>query len=141
MKKRLILLCFGIMVSVAGYSPANNTLTIAIKPPISPYQALWQATTFIESSNNPNALNRLENAVGIAQIRPIRLRDYNQRTGKSYSLQDCYNTEISKEIYFYYASKFHPSDLESISKSWNGRGKSNKIYWQKIKKQIKINSK
>jgi len=129
------------MVSVAGYSPASNTLIITTKPPISPYQTLWEATTFIESSNNPNALNRLENAVGIAQIRPIRLKDYNQRTGKSYSLRQMYDPIISKEIWLFYATTFHPSQSEQIAKAWNGKGKSNKVYWRAVKKQMENNLK
>jgi hypothetical protein len=90
----------------------------------------------VESSNNPNALNRTERAMGIVQIRTIRLKDYNQRTSKKYRLKDCYDPNISKEIWNFYASGFHYTQQEQIAKGWNGRGKSNRIYWAKIKKQL-----
>ncbi len=136
MKKLILILCIAFYGDLA-VCPPNNTLTIEIKPPISPFKALLEATAFIESSGDPNALNRKEMAFGLYQIRAIRLRDYNQRTGKSYSLQDCYNIEISKEIYLYYASKFHPSDLEHIARSWNGTGQKTVEYWHKIEKHLK----
>jgi len=138
MKRLLILLCFGIICSIAGYAPDNNTLTITNAPIISPFKPLWEASRMVESSGDNNALNQLELAFGVVQIRMIRIRDYNQRTGKSYTLKDCYNEQISKEVWFYYASKFHPSDYESVAKSWNGRGKSNRVYWDKIKKQLEM---
>ena len=100
-----------------------------------------EATAFIESSNNNYALNRKELAYGKFQVRKIRLKDYNRRAGKHYSLTDCYNPKISDEIYLYYAMKFHYSQSELIAKAWNGRGKSNKIYWSAIKKQMENNSK
>lgn len=140
MKKLILILCIAFYGDLA-VCPLNNVITIATKPPISPYQALWEATTFIESSNNPNALNRLENAVGIAQIRPIRLKDYNQRTGKGYSLRQMYDPIISKEIWLFYATTFHPSQSEQIAKAWNGKGKSNKVYWRAVKKQMENNLK
>lgn len=136
MKKLILLLCIAFYGDLA-VCPPYHTLTITVEPPIRPFKALMEATAFIESSGNPMALNRKEMAHGLYQIRSIRLRDYNSRTGKNYSFQDCYNPKISEEIYLYYASKFHPSDLESIAKDWNGKGKSNKDYWAKIKKQLK----
>lgn len=135
MKKLLLLLCFGLLCSLAG-SPPVKVITIESKPPFRPYKELMQATAWVESQNDTSALNRLELAYGIYQIRAIRLRDYNQRTGKGHTLQDCYNKQISDEIYLYYATKFHPSNLEGISKSWNGSGEMTKKYWTKIKKQL-----
>lgn len=135
MKKLIILLCFGLLPMIAG-APPNSIITIESKPPIEPYKALLEATAWVESSNNVNALNRKEQAFGIYQIRKIRIDDYNRRTGKSYTLQDCYNKRVSDEIYLYYASKFHFSDYKTISKAWNGSGEMTKEYWRKIKKQL-----
>ena len=135
MKKLILLLCFGIITLAAG-SPPSNTLIIESKPPVSPFKALMGATAWVESSNDTTALNLEELAFGVYQIRAIRLKDYNTRTGKGYTLQDCYNKQISDEIYLYYASKFHPSNLEGVAKSWNGSGEMTKKYWDKIKKQL-----
>lgn len=132
-----MILCILANSTLAGLAPGNKVITIAKLPPISPFKALLEASAWVESSNNPNAHNRLEKATGLLQIRPIRLRDYNQRTGSRLKLKDCYNPDISKKIWLYYASQFQPHEQMQIAKAWNGRGKSNRIYWDKIKKQLK----
>jgi len=136
MKKRLILLCFGLLVSIAGYSPQHKTLTIAIEPPIEPYKALWDAVSMVESTMDSMAYNASEQATGIVQIRPIRLKDYNTRTGSRLRLSEMYNTQISKEIFFYYATKYHYTDYETIARRWNGSGYMTDIYWGKVKKHL-----
>ena len=107
-----------------------------MEAPVKPYEKLWLACCMVESSNDSLALNIPEGATGIVQIRPIKLLDYNQRTGKGYHIRDCYNIKISKEIWIYYASKFRPEQQEQIAKAWNGRGLKNRIYWGKIKKHL-----
>jgi hypothetical protein len=135
MRKLLLLLAMS-MIPLAGLAPRTKIITIAMTLPIEPFKTLMRATSWVESLDNPNALNHSEMAVGLFQIRPIRLKDYNARTGSRLKLKDCYNPDISKKIWLYYASQFHPEDQEKISKAWNGRGKSNEIYWQKIKKRL-----
>ena len=138
MKRLFILLIFGLLPMVAGLCPPSNALTIETKAPIRPYEALWDATCMVESSGNPHALNHKEMAVGIAQIRAIRLRDYNRRTGKSYELKDCYNTQISKEIWIFYAQKYHYTDYKTIAQRWNGSGYKTIEYWKRIKSVLKL---
>jgi hypothetical protein len=135
MKKLILILCIAFYGDLA-VCPPHKTITIINSPQIKPLEALFAASAWVESSNNPNALNRLEMAYGIVQIRAIRLKDYNQRTGNRLKLKDCYDPEISKEVWYYYATQFHPLDYESISKAWNGAGKSNQIYWGKVKKRL-----
>jgi hypothetical protein len=137
MLKKLFLMACVILIPLQGFAPQQKALYITTEPPIRPYEALWIATCMVESSNNPMAYNPLEKATGIAQVRPIRLLDYNQRTGKDYKLRDCYNTKISKEIWLYYITKFRPDDLKSICKVWNGNGDKHKDYMEKIKKCLK----
>jgi hypothetical protein len=74
-----------------------------------------------------------EEAIGAFQIRPIRLLDYNQRTGKNYKIEDCYNFEISKEIFLYYAGKIGSREYETIARKWNGSGVTTLDYWEKVK--------
>ncbi len=135
--KKLFLLLILTLVTLKGYSPVNNCITIYYPPPICPYEALLAATGLVESGNNPMAYNPLEQACGIYQIRFIRLLDYFQRTGKRYSLRDCFNPQISKEIYLYYASQYQPSEFETIARKWNGSGVKTIEYWQKIKSKLK----
>lgn len=138
--KRLLIITYILFIFDRAYSPVNKMILLPVSEVINPYIELYQATTIVESKCNPLAYNETEQATGIVQIRPIRLKDYNERTGKKYSLQDCYNPSISKEIFMYYASKHLPTDYEAISKKWNGKGKSNEIYWQKVLSEMeKIN--
>jgi hypothetical protein len=140
MKRLLLLLCFGIMVSVAGYSPATNTITIATKPPIRPYEALWDATCKVESNNDPNAIGDKKlkyKSYGIAQIRKPRLDDYFRQTGIKYNPVDMFDTIKSKSVFMWYAMQYPPSDIESISRCWNGGSKgmkkqSTKVYYKKV---------
>lgn len=91
----------------------------------------------VESSGNNNALNRLEMAYGAFQIREIRLRDFNNRTGKDYNLEEMYEYHKAKEVFLYYAK----GSYEEVAREWNGgpnwRDKeSTKEYYLKIKKVL-----
>jgi hypothetical protein len=131
--RKILLITVLALMSLQGFSPITRTITILHPPPINPYERLLRASIITESSGDSMAYNAEEGAAGILQIRMIRLKDYNQRTGYSYSLKDCYNTKISKQIYLYYASKFSPYDLESIARSWNGSGPQTDEYWRRVK--------
>jgi hypothetical protein len=133
MKRKILILCILFFTSLAGLSPPPNYLVIQSEPPYSPFKTLSFAIGTVESKNDPMAYNAQEEATGIYQIRPILLKDYNQRTGQSYVLTDCYNPEISNKILLFYFNRFSPCDFESFCKFWNGRGKSNEIYWQRVK--------
>jgi hypothetical protein len=132
--KKILLMCILAAVGVAGYAPLTKYITIVKEPPIEPLEALFKAQVMIESSGNTRALNVKEQSYGILQIRAIRLEDYARRTGKRYKLTDCYDPKISKEIWQFYASKFHPYDYESITKAWNCNSQA---YWIKVKQQLK----
>ena len=75
-------------------------------------------------------------ATGIAQIRPIMLRDYNGRAGESLTLEDCYKKQIRKKIFMFYASGYRPDQNKEIAKFWN-RSKTDR-YWRKVKKQLEM---
>jgi len=136
MKRLLLLLCFGILTLVAG-SPPNYTLTIATKPPIRPYEAITNAVAIVESNNNPLAYNSSEQATGLYQVRPIRLRDYNKRTGSRLKLKDMYDPLKAKQVFLYYAMQIGYQNPEKICREWNGgeRGmkkRSTKAYYKKV---------
>lgn len=132
MKKLLLIIILGCYSAIAG-SPPSNALIIMSNEPINPYLRMFKTVSMVESSNNPLAHNPIENACGVVQIRPIRLLDYNSRTGENYSLQDMYNPEISKKVFLYYASKYKPNEYERIARKWNGRYSKTKEYWLKVK--------
>jgi len=63
------------------------------------WELLLDALQDKESDNIPNAINVIEDAVGILQIRPIYLKDINRIIGyKRYTLKDRYDIIKSREM-------------------------------------------
>lgn len=117
-------------------APGFEVIAIFTSEPVDAYNRLITAIIQVESSGDTLAFNLVEEAVGAFQIRPIRLLDYNQRTGKNYKPEDCYSLRISKEIFLYYAKGNDYLDYETIARNWNGSGKTTLDYWKKIKKYL-----
>ena len=78
----------------------------------------------------------VEKAAGYFQIRPIRLADYNRRTGSKYKMKDMFSYEISEKIFLYFADQIGPYDFERIAKNWNGSGRMTINYWKRIKQYL-----
>jgi hypothetical protein len=113
-----------------------NFLTIFDSPPIEPYKQLVLAIGIIETKCNTTAYNSVEEAAGYFQIRPIRLLDYNNRTGSNYTMNDLFNYEISEKIFLFYADQIGPYDFELIARKWNGNGRLTFNYWKRIKEYL-----
>jgi hypothetical protein len=90
----------------------------------------------VEGMGDTTAYNPQEKAIGYFQIRPIRLVDYNRRTGNHYAMKDMFNYEISEKVFLYYASQTGPYNFEKIAKNWNGSGAKTALYWKRIKKYL-----
>lgn len=114
-------------------APIREAIIIFHTPPAEPYKKLILATGLVESKCDTLAYNPIEEAAGYFQIRPIRLQDYNNRTGSNYTMKDMFDYYISEKIYLYYASKESPYDLEKIARNWNGSGQQTTDYWKSIK--------
>jgi hypothetical protein len=139
--RKLELICFVLLFfSVKVSAPNWDCMTIIEYPPVQPYGKLEFAIGMIETKGDTLAYNPLEEAIGIFQIRPIRLIDYNRRTGSSYSRHDLYDFETSEKIFLYYADLAGPYKLEQIARSWNGSGKRTSFYWDRIKDFMTRNS-
>jgi hypothetical protein len=95
---------------------------------INPYEAIIHAVTTIESSNGVNLYNAKEQAVGYFGIRPIRLEDYNKRTGQNITHAQCYDYETGKRIFLFYVSQVDYRDIKGICIAWNGKSKENRYY-------------
>jgi len=138
MKKALImfLLCCS---SLAGFCPENKTIPMIMdgRGIFKPYEPIRRAVGIVESNLNPKAYNKAENAVGMYQIRQIRITDYNRRTGKSYTLEEMYDPIKSEEVFMYYARQIGWRNEEKIIRCWNGgpngmRINQTKVYYQKV---------
>ena len=133
----ILLSFFWFVPLIAPHTTSEGVMVAVIIPveaDISPLQPLWEAVCTVESSNVKDTVNRAEMAYGIAQIREIRIRDYNERTGKGYTLEDCLDSAISREVFMYYAEKI--GDYEKAAKKWNGSGYKTELYWEKVKKEL-----
>jgi hypothetical protein len=82
---------------------------------------VWtQKTSGATIRGNHSAVNQREQAYGIAQIRQIRLLDYEMHTGIKYELTDMLDSSLSREVFMFYAEKNLPDGIEEIVRNWNG---------------------
>ena len=106
---------------------------------------LVDALILVESSGNPKAFNKKENAVGCLQIRPVMVREVNrilrkQKSERRFTKEDRWDCGLSKEMFYIWANYHHQvSNDEIIARNWNGgpRGykkQSTEYYWHKVQK-------
>ena len=131
-----ILIVFLLLFTRKAGAPYDKVVYIVISEPIDPYERLIRAVVTVESFGDSMAYNLTEQAIGAFQIRPIRLLDYNQRTGNRYKTEDCYNYKISRKIFLYYANQTGFQQYETIAKNWNGSGATTVDYWEKVKSHL-----
>jgi hypothetical protein len=132
--KKLASTGFLLALTFRVFAPASDSLPVVRVHPLEPYKNLIHAIGMIETQFDTLAYNPLEEAAGYFQIRPIRLMDYNSRTGNKYVKNDLFNYEVSEKIFLYYASDVGPYNLERIARTWNGSGKNTLLYWEQVKK-------
>jgi hypothetical protein len=135
MKKMVVIICLSLF-SLNLFAPTANALVIEPSISVNPFGKLIYAIGMVETKLDTLAYNPEEEAVGYFQIRPIRLKDYNQRTGNRYKKQDLYDYYVSEKIFLYYASQIGPYNFEKIAKNWNGSGIKTKQYWKNVKKHL-----
>jgi hypothetical protein len=134
--KKIISIAFFSLFASLAFAPRDESILIFENPPIEPYQKLMHAIGMVETFNDTTAYNPFEEAAGFLQIRPVRVEDYNARTGSNYSIKDMYNYEISEKVFLYYASQIGPYNYERIAKKWNGSGKMTIQYWEQVKRHL-----
>jgi hypothetical protein len=108
---------------------------------------VWKSICLVESENDPLAFNKVEDAVGIAQIRPCCLQDCNTIVGEPrWCFSDRFDPEESKamfEAYTTYYCKKHDVDTtpENRARIWNGgphgfRKGSTLDYWGRVQRRM-----
>src|SRR5512133_974720 len=105
---RIPLAILFILLTTKVIAPDIDTLVIAETRPVDVYERLMKAILEVESGGDTLAFNAIEEAYGPFQIRPVRLNDYNKRTGKKYRMRDCYRLSVSREVFLYYAKILGP---------------------------------
>ncbi len=134
--KRLISFLFLLSLFIRAFAPSRESIIVGVPAPVEPYSRLIYAVGMVEGKGDTSAYNDREKAAGFFQIRPVRLEDYNERTGNHYTLKDMFNYKIAKKIFLYYAEQIGPYDFERISRNWNGRGAKTIQYWNRIKQYL-----
>ncbi len=134
--KKIVSITFLLLFTFELFAPTSDSIAIVNSSPVKPFGDLINAIGMVETKYDTLAYNPVEEAVGFFQIRPIRVKDYNIRTGSSYTLNDMYNYKISEKIFLYYASEIGPYDYEKIAKNWNGSGKMTINYWKQVRKYL-----
>ena len=120
-------------------APPYASLMIFYSPGINPFEKAFYAVNMVESKLNPNAYNPRDpngGSHGISQIGLLRLKDYNRRTGKKYTVKDLYKIDVSKEIFMFYSSKYGPYKQDLMIRRWNGSGKATYAYLKKVRKHM-----
>jgi hypothetical protein len=133
---KCLLIVFFSLYSFRASAPDIKVAYILVSDRIDVYEKLIKAVVLVESFGDTMACNILEQATGAFQIRPIRLLDYNQRTGNKYEIKDCYNYDISRKIFLYYAMQIGFPKYETIARRWNGSGETTIEYWEKVKSYL-----
>ena len=135
MKKSLLLLLFTFLTFQLS-APDIRTLVIPETAPVEPFDRLIHAIGMVEVKGDTTAYNETEQAAGFFQIRPVRLDDFNRRTGNKYTLNDMFDFNIARKVFLYYASQIGPYDYEKIARNWNGSGYKTRLYWNRVRKYL-----
>ncbi len=135
--RKLITLFLFLSLAFTAYAPGTGSVIIFDIPPAEPFIDLMNAIAKVETNNDTMAFNPLEEAAGCFQIRPIRVEDYNKRTGSNYTTNDLFNYNISRKIFLYYASQIGPYNMKKIASDWNGSGPQTLEYWDRVSKLIR----
>jgi hypothetical protein len=134
--KKTFVIVILLTVALKVFAPSCNSLVIFTSPADEPFRKLINAIGMVETSYDTLAYNPEEEAVGFFQIRPIRISDYNERTGSSYILADMYEYKTAEKVFLYYATEIGPYNFEKIAKNWNGSGHKTIEYWKKVKNYL-----
>ena len=95
----MIILILPLMFTLKVSAPADKAVYLERNEAIMPYQKLWEVICTVESNNNPLAYNSHEGAVGIAQIRLCRIKEYNSVTGQQIVLNDLFDPLKAKAVF------------------------------------------
>lgn len=131
--RRLLTLSILFLICRAAFAPGLKQFYISESDPINFYDPLIRAVVQVESKGDPLAINITEQAIGAFQIRQCRIAYYNKLKGTNYKLMDCFNYELSRDIFLFFASG---KSYEKAAKDWNGSGLMTVTYWDKVLKQL-----
>jgi hypothetical protein len=136
--KQLLMIFLLSTLCMKVLAPNAVTFYIMTKEPIQYYEKLISAITWVESRDGLFTYDKRDHSVGWFHITPILVKDYNQRTHSSYTIKDCYDYDLSKKIFLYYANG---DSYEIVARRWNGglKGMYKNYtlgYWNAVKHRV-----
>lgn len=121
-----------------------------------PTGRLWHAICTVESGGDPDAYNRKERAAGIAQIRPVCLKDVNRiarlrGVDDRFTCADRHDTEAARRMWVLYLEHYgqdyrrrtgRTATAEVYARIWNGgptgwRKRSTRGYWRRVQAALR----
>jgi soluble lytic murein transglycosylase-like protein len=130
MKKQLTTLALICSLCLTTYGKINE-------------EQFFNSLAKIESSGNPNAVNRREQALGIYQIRFAYFKD----SGVKASHKDVFDPKVAKMVCKAYFARYEKKALDNgdwevlarlhnAGPNWRKNKSSTDKYWNKIKKHL-----
>jgi hypothetical protein len=133
--RRILIIGF-LLLTQKALAPNVSIITIRALEPVNPYEKIIKAIIQVESAGDTLAINPVEEAFGAFQIRPIRIEDYNQRTGNNFKAGNCIDYDLSRKVFLFYAERIGFRNYEAIARKWNGSGQKTIEYWERVKKYL-----
>lgn len=133
--KRLLTLLILFLICRAAFAPGLKQFYISESKSINFYDPLVRAVVQVESMGNVMTWNEKEQAAGPMQIRQCRIDHYNSLKGTNYTLTDCFDYKLSRDIFLFFAKG---KTYEQAAKDWNGSGLMTLTYWDNVLKQLKV---
>jgi soluble lytic murein transglycosylase-like protein len=118
-------------------------LLFAISASAANLDPFFAALGKVESSGNPKAVNKKENALGIYQIRPAYFQDSKVKGNHSQVFDPVFARQVCEAYFKRYAPEaYAKGDFESLARLHNSgpafakRKSLTDSYWSKIKKNL-----
>ena len=130
---RYIFIFLFLLFSASMKAPEDNSLIIPAGVRIDPFKPLKYGIGMVECNLDTMAYNTKERATGYFQITPIRLKDYNQRTGSNLQLSEMFDYAKAETVFMYYTFRFGVYRIDDAILDWNCQSRK---YLNKVKKHL-----
>jgi len=119
MIERIILSIITAMLPISSKFPNVSTIDFSAARQLIELREHFRIICMVESGGNALAVHKSGLDVGIAQIRPILVKDVNRIAGVNYSLSDRFCKEKSFEMFQLYCEHYGAKTLEERAILWH----------------------
>jgi len=119
MIERIIISILTAMLPICSKFPNGSTIDFEYAKQLIELREHFRIICMVESGGNALAVNKSGLDVGIAQIRPILVKDVNRVARTNYSLSDRFCPEKSFEMFRLYCEHYGAQTLEERALLWH----------------------